>query len=57
MTTLDPELALAFVITSGAGAAMVVQGLRRRALLRRAHRRCPACGRVVQARVCDCGRR
>jgi rRNA maturation endonuclease Nob1 len=57
MITLTPQLALLAVITSGVGFAMIRLGLAEGALrLRNAKRRCPACGRFVEARTCsNCG--
>jgi hypothetical protein len=54
MTTLTPELATLGVITTGIGFVMIRLGLGEGALrLRRANRRCPACGRLMQARICS----
>jgi len=53
MITLTPQLALLAVITSGIGVAMIRLGLAEGALrLRHTKRRCPACGRFVEARTC-----
>jgi hypothetical protein len=54
MITLTPELATLGTITTGIGFVMIRLGLGEGALrLRRENRRCPACGRIVQARVCS----
>jgi hypothetical protein len=54
MITLTPQLAMLAVITTGIGFVMIRLGLGEGGLrLRRANRRCPACGRLVQGRVCS----
>jgi hypothetical protein len=53
MTPLTPHLALLAALTTAAGAVMIRLGLSRGMLqLRKAERRCPACGRLVRDRVC-----
>jgi hypothetical protein len=49
---LDPHVAVAAVATLGAGWLMIVAGLQKSALEQR-RRRCPSCGREIQARVCS----
>jgi hypothetical protein len=55
MTTLSPQLALLFVVTSGVGVVMLMQGLRT-SLLRRRTVRCHTCGRLRHGGVCECSR-
>jgi hypothetical protein len=51
---LDPNTALLAVVTCGVGYLMVVVGLHKSMLeWRRVTRRCPSCGREIQARVCS----
>jgi hypothetical protein len=53
MSTLTPQLAMLAVITTGIGFVMIRLGLGQGQLrLRRAERRCPACGRLVHGRIC-----
>lgn len=43
------------LLTFGAGYLMIVAGLQKSALeWRRRQRRCPACGRAIESRVCPC---
>jgi hypothetical protein len=54
MNGLLQHLALLSVVTTGVGAAMVQMGLNRGRLeARRRARRCPSCGRLMPAAVCD----
>lgn len=53
MNALTPHVSLLALITTGVGAAMVRMGLSRGLLAARARRRCPSCGRLLQAAVCD----
>jgi hypothetical protein len=54
---LDPHLVTLAAATLGAGWLMAVAGLQKSALeLKRRRRRCPSCGRQIEARVCSsCG--
>jgi NADH pyrophosphatase NudC (nudix superfamily) len=53
MQQLDPQLAVAFVVTTGVGFLMLVSGVHKNLLEWRNRRRhCPACGRLVDGRVC-----
>jgi len=50
---LDPHIAVLAVVTCGIGYLMTIAGLHKSALeLRRRARKCPSCGRHIQARVC-----
>jgi len=50
---LDPHTATLAVLTLGVGWLMATAGLQKGALeLRRSRRRCPSCGRQIEARVC-----
>ena len=50
---LDPNTTLLAIVTLGVGYLMVVSGLHKSMLeWRRSERKCPSCGRAVQARVC-----
>ncbi len=50
---LDPQVAIAAVVTLGAGWLMVAAGVEKSVLERRRHRRiCPSCGKEIAARVC-----
>jgi len=52
---LSPGIALAYVLTTGVGAVMMLAGLRTRALDLRPRRRCPSCGRLLRSRDgCRC---
>jgi hypothetical protein len=53
----DPHTASLAVMTLGVGALMTAAGLQKNALeLRKRRRRCPSCGRQIDARVCvSCG--
>jgi succinate dehydrogenase/fumarate reductase-like Fe-S protein len=53
MEQLDPQLAVAFVVTTGVGFLMLLSGVHK-SLLEWRHRRraCPSCGRLVDGRVC-----
>ncbi len=54
MITLTPQLAVLAVVTTGVGVVMSRLGLQFGLLeARRVRRRCPACGHVLQARVCS----
>jgi hypothetical protein len=56
--SLSPGVALLYILTTGVGAAMMIGGLRMRALVRRSVRRCPACGRQLRSReACRCSTR
>ncbi|HVA31776.1 MAG TPA: hypothetical protein VMU58_10960 [Gaiellaceae bacterium] len=59
MSGLGPQVALVAVVTTGIGVLMIRLGLDRGALVRRrSPRRCPACGRRIEHRVCElCARR
>lgn len=51
---LDPHIAVLAALTCGAGYLMTIAGVHKSALeLRRRARKCPSCGRIVQARVCS----
>jgi hypothetical protein len=51
---LGAHVAILIAITCGAGYLMTVAGLGKNLLeLRRPDRRCPSCGRQLQARVCS----
>ncbi len=53
----EPHVATAFIITTGVGFLMLVAGLEKHMLeWRRAARRCPSCGRRIEARTCGCVR-
>jgi hypothetical protein len=52
--TLPSSVALAFVLTTGAGVVMMMRGLSQRALVRRRRDRCPSCGRFRGPRGCRC---
>jgi NADH pyrophosphatase NudC (nudix superfamily) len=54
---LDLNIALAAVVTCGAGYLMLFAGVSKSALeWKRRQRICPSCGRPIQARVCSaCG--
>jgi hypothetical protein len=50
----DPNITVLAIVTSGVGYLMVVAGLHKSLLeWRRSGRRCPSCGRTLQARVCS----
>jgi hypothetical protein len=50
---LDPNIAILAALTCGVGYLMTIAGLHKSALeLRRRPRKCPSCGRHIQARVC-----
>jgi recombinational DNA repair protein RecR len=50
----DPHTATLAVLTLGIGSVMAVAGLHKHALeLKRRRRRCPSCGRQIDARVCS----
>jgi hypothetical protein len=52
--TFDPHLAALAAATLGVGWLMAVAGLQKSALeLKKRRRRCPSCGRHIQARVCS----
>jgi hypothetical protein len=54
MSGMTHHLALLVVVTTGVGAAMVRLGISRGRLeTRRLFRRCPSCGRVMQAAACE----
>jgi hypothetical protein len=51
---LDPNVAILALLTSGVGYLMIVAGVHKSLLeWRRSGRRCPSCGRAIQARVCS----
>ena len=51
--TFDPHTATLAVLTLGVGWIMTQAGLQKSALeLRKRRRRCPSCGRHIEARVC-----
>jgi NADH pyrophosphatase NudC (nudix superfamily) len=51
---LDPNIAILALLTSGVGYLMVAAGIHKSLLeWRRSGRRCPSCGRAIQARVCS----
>jgi hypothetical protein len=51
---LDPNIAILALLTSGVGYLMIVAGIHKSLLeWRRSGRRCPSCGRAIQARVCS----
>jgi hypothetical protein len=50
----DPNIAILALLTSGVGYLMIVAGIHKSLLeWRRSGRRCPSCGRAIQARVCS----
>ena len=50
---LDPQVAIAAVVTLGAGWLMMAAGVEKSVLERRRHRRvCPSCGKEIASRVC-----
>ena len=50
----DPHIAILALLTSGVGYLMIVAGIHKSLLeWRRSGRRCPSCGRAIQARVCS----
>ena len=51
---IDPHTATLAVLTLGVGSIMAAAGLQKSALeLRKRRRRCPSCGRNIEARVCS----
>jgi hypothetical protein len=53
METLDPQLAVAFIATTAVGFLMLLSGVHKSLLeWRHRQRHCPACGRLVDGRVC-----
>jgi hypothetical protein len=49
---LSAQIVLVAIVTTGIGAVMIRLGMDRGALVRRrASRRCPSCGRIIQHRV------
>ena len=56
MTELTPELAAIIAATTGVGILMAIAGVEKSMLEWRHQRRrqCPACGRRIERRVCDC---
>jgi hypothetical protein len=51
---LGSQIALVAILTTGIGAVMIRLGPDRGGLVRRrASRRCPSCGRIIQRRVCE----
>jgi hypothetical protein len=51
--TLDPNLAVLFLTTTGAAFLMMLAGVHKRALEWRKRRRlCPSCGREIAGRTC-----
>jgi hypothetical protein len=56
--SLSPGLAFLYILTTGVGVAMMMGGLRMRALVKRSIRRCPSCGRQLRSReACRCSTR
>jgi hypothetical protein len=54
MQQIDPQLAAAFVATTGVGFLMMVAGVHKSMLeWRNKRRHCPSCGRLVDGRVCQ----
>ena len=52
---LTPELAGLVAATTGVGVLMALAGIEKSMLeWRHPRRQCPACGRKIQRRVCDC---
>jgi len=50
---LDPQVLIAVLTTLGAGWLMMAVGVEKNQLeRRRQRRRCPSCGREIDARVC-----
>jgi recombinational DNA repair protein RecR len=50
---MDPQVAFLGVLTLGVGYVMVQAGIAKSVLdWRRNARRCPSCGRLIEARVC-----
>jgi NADH pyrophosphatase NudC (nudix superfamily) len=55
MMMLDPQLALAFAVSTGVGFLMLVCGVEKHLLeWRRRARHCPSCGRRIEGRTCGC---
>jgi NADH pyrophosphatase NudC (nudix superfamily) len=53
MEQLDPQLASAFVATTGIGFLMMIAGVHKSMLeWRNKRRHCPSCGRILDSRVC-----
>lgn len=53
MQQLDPQLAAAFVATTGVGFLMMIAGVHKSMLeWRHKRRHCPSCGRILDSRVC-----
>jgi hypothetical protein len=53
MQQLDPQLAAAFVATTGVGFLMLMAGVHKSMLeWRHKRRHCPSCGRILDSRVC-----
>ena len=53
MQQIDPQLAAAFVATTGVGFLMMVAGVHKSMLeWRHKRRHCPSCGRILDSRVC-----
>jgi hypothetical protein len=51
---LDPSITALAAVTCGIGYLMTVAGLSKSALeLKRRERKCPSCGRHIEARVCN----
>ena len=52
---LEPQLAAAFVASTGVGVLMMLTGVRKHMLeWRRVTRHCPSCGRRIVRRTCGC---
>jgi hypothetical protein len=52
---LDPQVAVAFVVSTGVGFLMVMSGVQKHMLeWRRPTRQCPSCGRRIAGRTCGC---
>lgn len=51
---LDTNITILTAVSCGIGYLMIVAGLHKSALeLKRRERRCPSCGRIIEARVCS----
>ena len=55
MQALTPQIAAAFVVTTGVGFLMMLSGVQKSLLeWRRRRRTCPSCGRHIDGRTCGC---
>jgi hypothetical protein len=51
---LDPNITVFTAVSCAIGYLMIVAGVQKNALERkRRRRRCPSCGRIIEARVCS----